>query len=238
MAARDLAHVIALYDGEIRFTDDYVDIILDQLRSRGVLDDTLVVVTADHGDEFFEHGRKGHKQALYDESILVPLMMRYPARIPAGRVVDEQVRLMDVAPTILGLAGVPPPAAFGDQAAAGDLAGRDLRAWINAAPGAAPPPLAAYSDLVGDAPVPIAALRTPQYKLIQEESGPRREELYALGADPGERTNLLASDPAAAPPLRRALSDWRQAWAGDDLSEHVVLSPEHQERLRALGYRE
>jgi arylsulfatase A-like enzyme len=84
MDPRDLEHVVALYDGEIRYTDLYLGKVVDQLRALGVLDHTIVVVTADHGDEFFEHGRKGHKKALYDESILVPLVIRFPEKVRRG----------------------------------------------------------------------------------------------------------------------------------------------------------
>ncbi|HSP96095.1 MAG TPA: sulfatase [Candidatus Dormibacteraeota bacterium] len=235
MDPRDLAHVVALYDGEIRYTDHYLGLLLDQLRALGVLDQTIVVVTADHGDEFFEHGRKGHKQALYDESILVPLIIRYPSRVPPAHVVPEQVRLMDVAPTIVALAGLPPQADFG-TADVGGYAARDLTPWLTAPAGAAPPALVAYSDLVGDAPVPVASIRTPQLKLIQEQGRARNEELYDLATDPGEHHNLLPGVVAAAPELRQELADWRTAWAGHQLAEAVALSEAHKERLRALGY--
>ena len=106
MDPRDLEHVMALYDGEIRHTDDHLGRLFDSLKGLGAFDDTIIVVTSDHGDEFFEHGKKGHGQNLFDSVLRIPLLMRYPSKIPAGRVVEGQVRLMDVAPTILGLAGI------------------------------------------------------------------------------------------------------------------------------------
>lgn len=236
MAARDLAHVIALYDGEIRYTDHYLGLVLERLRALGVLDQTIVVVTADHGDEFLEHGRKGHKQALYDESILVPLIIRYPDKVPAGRVVTEQVRLMDVGPTIVALAGLPRPPDFGVAAAVGPYAALDLGPWITAPPDRRPHALPAFSDLVGDAPVPIASVRTPEFKLIQEQGDGSHEELYALSTDPGEHTNLLPGTVSAASPLRQELSDWRSNWSDTRLAAAAALDAEHQERLRALGY--
>lgn len=236
MDPRDLAHVVALYDGEIRYTDHHLGLLLDRLRALGVLDQTIVVVTADHGDEFFEHGRKGHKQALYDESVLVPLIIRYPARVPAGRVISEQVRLMDVAPTIIALTGLPPQVGFGAEALDVSYAAHDLTPWMTAEAEARPAGLVAYGDLVGDAPVPVASVRTPERKLIQEQGGARGEELYDLASDPGERRNLLPGAAASAPQLREALRGWRSAWAGRSLAEGVVLGEEHRERLRALGY--
>ena len=235
MDPRDLAHVVALYDGEIRYTDHYLGLVLERLRALGILDQTIVVVTADHGDEFLEHGRKGHKQALYDESILVPLIIRYPGTVPAGRVVNEQVRLMDVGPTILTLAGLPRPADFG-AAGTGPYAARDLGPWVTAPPDRRPPPLPAFSDLVGDAPVPLASIRTPDLKLIQEQGAGGREELYALASDPGERTNLLPGAAPAVVPLQQELSDWRTTWSDRHLAAAATLDEEHRERLRALGY--
>ncbi len=236
MDPRDLAHVVALYDGEIRYTDYYLGLVLERLRALGILDQTIVVITADHGDEFLEHGRKGHKQALYDESILVPLIIRYPGKVPAGRVVTEQVRLMDVGPTIIALAGLQRPPDFGAPGAAGPYAARDLGPWITAPPDRRPPPLPAFSDLVGDAPVPVASIRTAQLKLIQEQRGGGREELYALTSDPGERTNLLPGAAPASTPLRQELADWRTTWSDRHLAAAAVFDEEHRERLRALGY--
>ncbi|MFN8644347.1 MAG: sulfatase, partial [Candidatus Binatia bacterium] len=226
MDPRDLAHVVALYDGEIRFVDDTLASILAELRRRGILDRTIVVVTADHGEEFFEHGRKGHKQALYDESLLVPLIIRYPRRVAAGTVVNEQVRLMDVGSTILALAGVAPPAGFGGEA--GGYRARDLTPWLAAAPASRPPALPAFADLVGDAPVPLAAIRTPERKLIAERSAQPHDALFDLVRDPGEHENVIASEPKAEPALRAELSDWRHAWSTDQLSTEVALSDAHR----------
>jgi arylsulfatase A-like enzyme len=237
MAARDLAHVVALYDGEIRYTDLHLGLILDRLRAAGVLDDTIVVVTADHGDEFFEHGRKGHKQALYDESVRVPLVMRFPARIPAGRIVDAQVRLIDVATTIIALAGLPAQPGFGSAGPPEAYAAQDLTRWIDGAPSEVLPALPAFGHLIGDAPVPVASLRTARQKLIVELDGARHEELFDLARDPGEHTDLAQRTPATADTLRQELVAWGEAQRVDRLAEAAPLSEESRERLRQLGYR-
>ena len=83
-APRDVEHLLALYDGEIRYTDDTISRILAALRRRQLLDDALVIVTADHGDEFLDHGGKGHMHTLYDELVHVPLVMWAPGRLPGG----------------------------------------------------------------------------------------------------------------------------------------------------------
>ena len=99
---RDLEHLLALYDGEIRHLDDHLGRFFDSLAERGVFDNTIVAVTSDHGEEFGEHGRFGHRETLYDEVLLIPLIVRFPAKIAPGTVVREQVRLIDVGPTLLG----------------------------------------------------------------------------------------------------------------------------------------
>ena len=107
-AKDDLNHLIALYDGEIRFTDDTVKRILLRLEEDGRLDDTLIVLTSDHGEAFGEHGRLGHKHGLHTEETHVPLLMRYPERLAARTVVRDTVSLTDLAPTILELTDLPP----------------------------------------------------------------------------------------------------------------------------------
>ena len=238
MDPRDLRHVIALYDGEIRFTDLYLGQVIDRLRTLGVLDNTVVVVTADHGDEFFEHGRKGHKQALYDETILVPLVIRFPGKVPAGRVVEPQVRLMDVAPTIIALAGVHRQPEFGAAGPTGLDAPQDLTPWIAGDAATTLPALPAFSDLVGEAPVPIASVRTDTRKFIKEtRDSDQKEELYDLVADPGEQVNLIGTPGVADTPLRQELTVWRTACRGSGLlSQKAELSEDLKERLRALGY--
>jgi len=105
MNREDLAHVLALYDAEIRFTDHVLEGIFADLEERGLLEDTLVVVTADHGEEFFEHGQKGHNKSLFDEVLRIPLLVSWPGQLDGGRVVEDQVQLVDLMPTLLGFAG-------------------------------------------------------------------------------------------------------------------------------------
>jgi len=100
MPARDLEHLLALYDGEIRWTDDTIAGILADLDAEGLLRRAVVVVTADHGEEFFEHGGKAHRRTLYDEVLRVPLVVAWPGGPVLGRRSDEVVSLVDVAPAI------------------------------------------------------------------------------------------------------------------------------------------
>jgi arylsulfatase A-like enzyme len=103
---RDLEHLLALYEGELAATDAAIGRVLERLDALGLAEDTLVVVVADHGDEFFEHGGIGHRRTLFEEVLRVPLILRLPGRLPAGRRVAGSVPLTSVAPTILHLSGV------------------------------------------------------------------------------------------------------------------------------------
>ena len=106
----DLDHLLALYDGEIRYTDDELGRVLDHLAARGSLKNTLVVVTSDHGEEFLDHGSWEHQKTLYEEVVRVPLIAHGPGIAPRRE--PAPVSLLDVAPTILAWAGVAAPPSF------------------------------------------------------------------------------------------------------------------------------
>jgi arylsulfatase A-like enzyme len=233
MDARDLAHVIALYDGEIAHTDAWVGRILDTLRRRHVLDETIVVVTSDHGEEFFEHGKKGHRNALYDESVRVPLFVRFPARIPAGTVVDRQVRLLDVAPTILALSDTPLPPPFGLAQTRAPDAGTSLVPWLSPTPPAAPP-VPAFASLE---PQAQAAIRHDNQKLILNPLATPQQQLFDLTTDPKEQTDKAGSDPTSVHSLHTALTTWQDtARLAAKQTQEAHMDEEHKAALRALGY--
>jgi arylsulfatase A-like enzyme len=109
MDPRDLQHLVARYDGAIRFVDKELSRLFEALEQRDLTENTLVIVTGDHGEEFFEHGAKTHRNQLYLESVGVPLLMRWPAALPAGRVVEGNAGLVDLVPTLAAAAGVELP---------------------------------------------------------------------------------------------------------------------------------
>jgi arylsulfatase A-like enzyme len=106
--ARDDARALLAYEQEVRYGDDQVRALLEGIAALGVADRTLVVVTADHGEQFREHGSSEHTYDVYDEIVRIPLIMRLPGAIPAGMRVAEPASLADVAPTIVDLLGLPP----------------------------------------------------------------------------------------------------------------------------------
>ena len=111
MPARDLEHLLALYDGGISWIDSEVGRVLDALDELDLAEDTLVVISSDHGEEFFEHGRKTHRKQLHRESVHVPLMMRWPGQLPEDVRIAGPTGIIDIAPTILSAAGLPAPSA-------------------------------------------------------------------------------------------------------------------------------
>jgi arylsulfatase A-like enzyme len=226
----DLAHVVALYDGEIAYTDQQLGGFLDGLRRAGVLDETLVVVTADHGDEFFEHGNKGHRKTLFDESLLVPLVLRYPPAVPAGTLVGGQVHLGDVAPTLLSLAGVPMPGDFGLAQALGPLGPRNLAPLLR--PDAAP----VTGPVFGDHEGVWSFIRTEGFKLVSRPEQDGGDLLFDLTTDPSEQRPLEGHDRRRAK-LRARLRDWHALWQGrPQVGKSIVLDDDQIKSLRSLGY--
>jgi arylsulfatase A-like enzyme len=220
----DLAHLLALYDGEIRYVDDELGRVLDHLRARGLDRGTLVVVTSDHGEEFLEHGSWEHQKTLYEEVVRIPLLLAGP-RVPSRRETSP-ASLLDVAPTVLAWAGLPVPAA---------MRGRSLLG-----PGV-------IREAYGETDHTVDGTRKlflrggeKRWKAIlsldPKDASVRKEEWYDLAVDPGESRNA-PPPPAVADPARRlALERWKAARGLGAGAPAVVLSPEQRERLRALGY--
>jgi len=173
MDPRDLQHLVALYDGEIAWTDTFVGKIRELLETRGLLDDTVVAVTSDHGDEFFEHGQKTHRRSLYDEVTHVPLVLRFPRRVRAGTTLRAQTRSIDVGPTLLELAGLPAPS---------DVLGASLLPLVNGPPDA--PGRPAVSELY-TRKLDLRSVRTLRWKFV-DDLRQKRSFFFDLEHDPTE----------------------------------------------------
>ncbi|MES1209829.1 MAG: sulfatase-like hydrolase/transferase, partial [Pseudomonadota bacterium] len=178
--------LIEKYDYEIAFTDLWVKKLFDALHAAGLDRDTAVVVMADHGEAWGEHKAYFHGTDLYDEQTRVPLIIAVPGQTP--RVVDQDAKLVDVAPTLLDLVGAPVPA---------NMRGRSLLPAIEGKPLPAAP---VYAELMPATAWPHQAsmMVADGHKLIHRISE-RRWEMYDLGRDPGEKNNL------AEQPAREAL---------------------------------
>ncbi len=171
-----------LYESCIRYLDDELDRLLTTLQRRGVLDRTIVVIASDHGEYLGEHGLWGHGKGMHLEVLHVPLVLRYPAHVPAGRRVEHVVSLQNLPATLLALAGSPAA-----------LPGASLsRAWDSSA--ALPDSAVASTTYYEDGWLPRARQRWIEavvtdstHRIIQSDG---RQELYRYRGDPGEVTNL------------------------------------------------
>ena len=221
---------LADYEREVRYTDDLLADLLGAVDPHAV-----VVVTSDHGEGFGEHFWTGHGFDLHDEALLVPLVVRAPGLIPAGRVIEEQVGLVDLAPTLLELLGAPALPDIQGQSFAGLLTGRRGRFVERAI---------VSTDLVGD-----ESVRTRRSKVITTKAGPM---LYDLAADPREESDRATSDAtgvAAAGPLleqaHEACASWHRAHPSDEEAARppsrsdpawLVNRDDIERKLRSLGY--
>ncbi|MFT4540986.1 MAG: arylsulfatase A-like enzyme [Planctomycetota bacterium] len=173
LTAEDKAHLIALYDGEIRWTDETIKKLLADLDSWGLDEDTIVVLTSDHGTEFWEHGGIAHRTTLYDELIRVPLIVRYPRQLPGNRRVKHQTRIVDIAPTLCELADIPPMPHSDGSSLRSIALGKPLD-FDNVA----------LSELFS-VQRRMRSVRTPEAKLI-DDMGVQQRIWFDLQADRGE----------------------------------------------------
>ncbi|MBI4879705.1 MAG: sulfatase [Planctomycetes bacterium] len=221
LSAADWRYAGELYDASVAFVDDQLGRLLQVLDERGLLKDSLVIVTSDHGEEFGEHGGSGHGYNLYDENLRVPLILFHRPLAPCR--VAPQVRLLDVAPTIADLLGLEPPA---------DWEGTSLAAIA----GGAEERLAALAE--NSHTLALKSLRTAEYKYILSLRRPS-EALFDLREDPGERNDVAAALPEVAARMRSAMKDLIRRNSANTKYRDAAreeLSAERKAELEALGY--
>ncbi|HKP57081.1 MAG TPA: sulfatase [Polyangiales bacterium] len=222
--ARDKVRLEALYDGEISYHDVHFAAILDGLDKRGLRDDTMVVVTADHGEEFWDHGSVGHGHSNYDELLHIPLMVRIPGLTDGNAVLRGNVGLVDIAPTILDAMGLPIPDTMYGRSFLPELRGEGPAA-----------PRASVSQFMSG----IKTVASGRYKLIQR--GLDQPALYDLSADPHETRDLTAERPLALRYTRGLLGlTMARSTSGKTTRvykrESTTIDRETEAQLRALGY--
>ena len=231
----DLAYIRGLYQGEISFVDLCIGRLVDGLEELGRWENTTFVLTSDHGEEFWEHGGFEHGHTLYDELVRVPLVLR-SAKTAASdlRVVDRQVRIIDIMPTLFELSGIEKPVSFEGQSLAGDMEGT---------PPARIPPAFAQSTLYGAEKM---AWRTERFCLIVDQAtqGPDGIELYDIVEDPLQTKDISKERPQVTARLASEL----QRFSKDlELRAKSISTPDLQdmgpstikkylESIEALGY--
>jgi arylsulfatase A-like enzyme len=217
-------HITSQYDGGIAEEDSAIGDLLKRLRELGMYDDTLVVITSDHGNAYGEHGLLDHFLGfLYQELVHVPLVVKYPGQQGAGKS-DDLASQVDVLPTILDLLGLKPSP---------ELQGRSL---LQPTPDGVVYSQAARNALLGLGNPRFAGLRraivSGSMKLILWTAGP--PELYDVASDPTEQHNLYNAQDPQAIELRRRLESWIAAMPRP--SAPHILDKTTQERLKSLGY--
>jgi choline-sulfatase len=214
---RDLRPYLAAYDDEIAAADVGVDTLLRGFRSLRMQRNRVIVVTADHGEQFLDHGGWEHSTNLYDELIRVPLLVQAPGVKPG--VVSTQVQLIDLFPTLLAFAGAEAPS----------TSGHSLVRLLSRAEDARP----ALSEIVGSQ----SALRYDGWKLIASDAG--RAALFDLVKDPGERHDRAAAEPARTARMQAWLDQMLASAvrrASEIPGERALIDPAVANRLRSLGY--
>ena len=211
------------YDGEIAYADSVLAHFLAYLKKQNWYEGALIIVVGDHGEGLGEHGEDTHGIFLYDSTTHVPLILKLPEEKEAGKVVDDQVRTVDIVPTVLDLLKSP---------SASKLDGTSLLAAIV---GNEDTPRTVFGET--DYPVrfgwaPLRSVRLHGFKFIEAP----RPELYNLQADPGETRNLYVPWDATTKKLRKTLSEWRAKTPTVAQRSPGAVSAGTVSELRALGY--
>jgi arylsulfatase A-like enzyme len=229
---RDRARLEALYDAEISYHDAHFGKFVERLKQLGVYDQSLFVITSDHGEEFFDHGSYGHGHSVYQELLHVPLLFRQPGVVPAGKRIEDTVGTLDIAPTVLAAAGLAVP-----DFMEGVDRNEHLRGRVPALPAVA------FSDFLDDR----RAIQAGRFKLILNGVN---ATFFDLQKDPGEKRELDAQAHPIARRYCRILlgqflgtrdrGDWLSAEpAGSSLKfggENTQIDDKTRQGLKALGY--
>lgn len=215
LSDRDVTDLQTLYRGELHYVDHHVGRVLDELASKEVRDDTMVIFTADHGEAFGEHGRWGHHPYMYDELLRVPLIVDEPEH--SIQKIDTQVSLIDLFPTICDACEIDHP----DKTQGENIFEKDSGVELATSNGGQ-----------------RLAARTPEWKclwhIVDEEV-----ELYNLDADPGEAKDISEENPEVVTRLQNELKEYREIARKTDTDlPNVEESEEVKQRLRDLGYTE
>jgi len=212
-----------LYAGEIAYTDDQVGRLLQGLTQHGLRDKTLIFLMADHGESLGDHGEYTHGVFLYDSTVHVPLIVKGPG-VPGARVVSQQVRSIDVMPTVLDFLGLPEEQVQGVSLMPAIVDGKRVRSNYCYMETLYPKSTMGWSELRG--------MRTDEWKLIVAP----RPELYQISQDRGESDNLVSKRPAEADQLQKKV--WEVAGPPGSLGElkPQPLDEERRRELQALGY--
>ncbi|HEY2930822.1 MAG TPA: sulfatase-like hydrolase/transferase [Acidobacteriota bacterium] len=213
------------YDGEIAYADSEIARLIAALRRRNLYADTVMVLTSDHGESFGEHGEFTHGYYIYDSTLLVPLIIK-PAEMMKARVIDQQVRTVDIAPTILQMLALPKHEQMQGTGLLGLMLGQSTA-----------PAQEAYSETYYPAQFGWSSLKSLRSRDLKYIEAPR-PEFFDLKIDPRESSNRLEQNSARAGQMKERLKSLERSLAprGGAIERSRFASPETLEKLAALGY--
>jgi arylsulfatase A-like enzyme len=222
------AHYLNLYEQAIEYTDAQVGRLLDKLDESGLAQNTMIIIVADHGEEFLERGQWGHFEVnLHDEILRVPLIIHLPGH-SEGKTIRRQVRTLDIMPTVLDLCALQAPQGVEGKSLV-DLWSKGEDAY---------PPQISISEMWRDH-WHIIAVRTETFKYIWNSRQPNEPGLYNLNLDPAEKNNVLAQYSDEARRFQTVVEQHLQRGTQTAPSKPVAV-PDMDEkmirRLRDLGY--
>ena len=228
MTAEEFRQLQSLYDGEIRFLDDQLSLLWRKLESNGLLENTIVILTGDHGESIGEHQFLDHGHTLYQEQVRIPMIVLGPDRWDGGHRFSAPVEITDIFPTVLRFAGITPPEGIQGRTLRTlldkDMFVRTVLAELDADPH---PRYKAFNRS-------LRMILQARTKLLEPSAGP--PELYDLIQDPGELNNAASGKAEAADQLRRQMNDHFRVFGTMRHQGKGEMDPETREKLKALGY--
>ncbi len=227
------------YDGEVAYTDEQIGRLLAKLDELGLMEDTLVVLTGDHGEALGQHEEVTHGEFIYDTTVMIPLVIHRPGRIPAGRRIDTMVRSIDIMPTILDFLKISQSPNTQGTSLLPALDGK-----LEETPVLLEATLHYYEgDKLGHVPIMISGLRTSEWKLVyvtMEKDGKPGwvGELYNVAQEPLELENVAGKNQETLDRLLGEMHSMTRAYSAGALPKNnrLEMDVETREKLKSLGY--
>ena len=242
LSKEDYDHLIALYDSQISRIDEFIGKLIEELKRLGIYNKTLLVFFADHGEELHEHNFYiQHQRSVYESVLKIPMIIRYPEKIPENRRIKDVVESIDIMPTVLELCGIKPNDKTSGTSLKPLLEGKKLKKDFG---------VSEWNNL-------IFILKTSEWVYIYNPKGiwptdPRfeggdypvaKEELYNIKLDPKQKNNLVIKNRKLADTLKAKVMTWmtstlsKEQWSKEfKVEENPKLTKKMEEALKSLGY--
>lgn len=212
------------YDGEVAYTDVYVGKLIEILKKKDVYRKTLIVLVSDHGEGLNEHEETNHGIFLYDTTLKVPLVFHCPDVVPKERIINEQVRTVDIMPTILDILNIEASTSLQGETLVPLIEKKRSNGFVSYSE--------TYFPFFSSGWSPLKAIRTERYKFIKAP----KPELYDLLDDPYESINIIKKNKKIAKEMEGRLGKLERMFLSEKAPPKRTLTPEEREKLMSLGY--